>query len=158
MAKLGFLTIVLFLVLELTFAVDSPAPSLGVDSSPQLAPTPETGSTGFAPAISPVIAASPPAPMAPSPSDLAQGKSSPASSPAPSPDDASDMNHSNINADESEEKTGGGGGISGGKKAGIAVAVVAAVCLVGFGGLVYKKRQDNIRRSQYGYAVRRELL
>ncbi|XP_022731212.1 classical arabinogalactan protein 11-like [Durio zibethinus] len=160
MEKLGFLTIVLFLVLELTFAADSPAPapSFGADSSPQLAPTPVSGSQDSAPAISPVTSASPPAPMAPSPSDLAQGKSSPASSPAPSPDDVSDINHSNINAEGNEEKSDGDGGMSGGKKAGIAVAVVAAACLVGFGGLVYKKRQDNIRRSQYGNAARREIL
>ena len=160
MAKLGFLTIVLCLVLELTFAADSPAPapSLGADSSPQLAPTPEIGSPDSAPTISPVTAASPPAPMAPSPSDLALGKSSPASSPAPSPDDASDINHSNINVDGSEEMTGGEGGMNGGKKAGIVVGVVVAACLVGVGGFVYKKRQDNIRRSQYGYAARREML
>ncbi|XWS74273.1 hypothetical protein CRYUN_Cryun02cG0200800 [Craigia yunnanensis] len=158
MAKLGFLTIVLCLVLELTFAADSPALSLGADSSPQLAPTPETGSPDSAPTISQVTAASPPAPMAPSPSDLAHGKSSPASSPAPSPDDASDINHGNINAEGSEQNTGGNGGMSGGKKAVIVVAVVAAACLVGFGGLVYKKRQDNIRRSQYGYAARGEIL
>ncbi|KAE8729501.1 Disulfide isomerase L-2 isoform 1 [Hibiscus syriacus] len=159
MAKFGFPTIVFFLVLELAFATDSPAPtpSLGADT-PQLAPTPVTGSPDSTPLISPVMPASPPAPMAPSPSDLAQGDSSPSSSPAPSPSDASDINHGNINGEESEDKTGRDGGLSAGKKAGIAVAVVAAVCLVGFGGLVYKKRQDNIGRSQYGYAARREIL
>ncbi|XWS53265.1 hypothetical protein CRYUN_Cryun11dG0142600 [Craigia yunnanensis] len=156
MAKLGFLAIALFLVLELAFAVDSPAPapSLGADSPPQLAPTPYTGSPDSAPSISPVTSVSPPAP---SPSDLEHGKS-PASSPAPSPDDASDINHSNVNADGSEEMIGGEGGMNGGKKAGIVVGVVVAACLVGFGGLLYKKRQDNIRRSQYGYAARREIL
>lgn len=56
------------------------------------------------------------------------------------------------------EEASAGGGMNGGKKAGIAVGVIAAACLVGLGGLVYKKRQDNIRRSQYGYAARRELL
>ncbi|XVE79749.1 hypothetical protein DITRI_Ditri14bG0081600 [Diplodiscus trichospermus] len=167
MGKLGFLAIALFLVLELTFAAESPAPapslgadspppapSLGVDSPPQLAPTPYAGSPDSSPSISPVAAASPPAPF---PSDLEQGKS-PSSSPAPSPTGESDVNHSNINADKSEEMTGNKGGMSGGRKAGIVVAVVVAACLVGFGGLVYKKRRDNIRRSQYGYDARRELL
>ncbi|GLU11790.1 hypothetical protein SLE2022_285120 [Rubroshorea leprosula] len=50
------------------------------------------------------------------------------------------------------------GGMSGGKKAGIVVGVVAAACLVGMAGMVYKKRQENIRRSQYGYSARREIL
>ncbi|XWS28953.1 hypothetical protein CRYUN_Cryun25bG0115700 [Craigia yunnanensis] len=156
MEKLGFLAIALLLVLELTFAADSPAtaPSLGADSPPQLAPTPYSGSPDSAPLISPVTAVSHPAP---SPSDQEQGKS-PASSPAPSPDEASDINHSNINADGSEEMIGSDGGMSGRKKTGIVVAVVVAACLVGFGGLVYKKRQDNIRRSQYQYAARREIL
>ncbi|GMI66147.1 hypothetical protein HRI_000284000 [Hibiscus trionum] len=119
MAKLGFfLIVVLFFVVELTFAAYShaPAPSLGADSSPQLAPTPVSGSPHSAPSISPVMAASPPAPMAPFPSDLALGKSH-ASSPAPSPYDASDIVHGNINAEGSEEKGGGEGGMSGGKKA-----------------------------------------
>ncbi|KAE8670442.1 Disulfide isomerase L-2 isoform 1 [Hibiscus syriacus] len=157
MAKVGFfLTAVLFFVVELTFAAYSPAPapSLGADSSPQLAPTPMTGSPDSAPSISLVTAASPPAP---SPSDLELGNS-PASSPAPPPYDASDIVHGNINAEGSEEEAGGDGGISGGKKAGAVIAVVAAACLVGLGGLVYKKRQENIRRAQYGYALRREIL
>ncbi|XVF68591.1 hypothetical protein PTKIN_Ptkin11bG0014400 [Pterospermum kingtungense] len=155
MAKLGFIAIALFLVLELTFAADSPvlAPSLGTDSPPQLAPTPYTDSPYSAPSISPVTDSSPPAPL---PSNE-QGES-PESAPAPSPDGASDINHSDINADISEEMTGGDGGISGRKKAGIVMVVVVAACLVGFGGLVYKKRQDNIRRSQYSYAARRETL
>ncbi|KAE8692923.1 Disulfide isomerase L-2 isoform 1 [Hibiscus syriacus] len=157
MAKLGFFrTLVLFFLVELTFAAYSPAPtpSLGEDSSPLLAPTPVNGSPDSAPSISPVMAASPPAPSA---SDMAPG-TSPASSPAPSPYDASDIDHGNINAKGSEEKAGGGGGMSGGKKAGVVIAVVGTACLVGFGGLVYKKRQDNIRRAQYGYAARREIM
>ncbi|CAN0829656.1 hypothetical protein LINGRAPRIM_LOCUS3028 [Linum grandiflorum] len=38
--------------------------------------------------------------------------------------------------------------LSSGKKAGIAVGVVVAVSTVGFGGLVYHKRQQNMRRAQ----------
>ncbi|GMI88978.1 hypothetical protein HRI_002567100 [Hibiscus trionum] len=100
MTKLCFLTIALFVLLELSFAADSPAPapSLGVDLPPHLAPTPVTEYPDSPPAISPALDASPPAPLAPSPSDLGHGSSlPPASSPAPSPDEASDINHSNIN-------------------------------------------------------------
>ncbi|KAE8688839.1 hypothetical protein F3Y22_tig00110954pilonHSYRG00109 [Hibiscus syriacus] len=100
------------------------------------------------------MAASPPAPTA---SDLAPGNS-PVSSPAPSPYNASDINHGDINAEGSEEKYGGDGGMSDGKKTRVAIAAVGAACLVGLGGLVYKKRQDNIRRAQYGYATRSEIL
>ncbi|KAE8680505.1 Disulfide isomerase L-2 isoform 1 [Hibiscus syriacus] len=157
MTRVGFfLILVFFFVVDLSFAAYSPAPapSLGDDSSPQLAPTPVNGSPDSAPSISPVMAASPPAPFA---SDLAPGNS-PASSLAPSPNDASDINNGDINAEGSEEKAGGDGGMSGGKKAGVVIAVVGAACLVGLGGLVYKKRQDNIRRAQYGYAARSEIL
>ncbi|XP_022753861.1 uncharacterized protein LOC111302189 [Durio zibethinus] len=155
MEGLGFLSIALLLVLELTFAADSRAPSLVADSPPQLvAPTPYSGFPDSAPPISPVTVASPPAPY---PSNLDQGKS-PASSLAPSANDASNINNSDINADGNEEITVGDGGVTGGKKAGIVVAVVVAACLVGFGGLVYKKRRDNIRRSQYGYTARTEIL
>ncbi|KAM1087744.1 hypothetical protein EV1_013233 [Malus domestica] len=41
-----------------------------------------------------------------------------------------------------------------GKKAGIASGVIVKVGLVGLGGFVYKKCQDNIRGSQYGDAAR----
>ncbi|KAL4298415.1 hypothetical protein GQ457_12G029560 [Hibiscus cannabinus] len=145
MAKVGFfLTFIFFFVVQLSFAAYSPAPapSFRADSSPQLAPTPVTDSPDSAPSISPE----------PFPSDLALGNSI-ASSPAPSPYDASD-----INAGGMEEEAGGEGGMKGGKRAGVVIAVVAAACLVSIGGLVYKKRQDNIRRAQYGYAATREML
>ncbi|KAL4302678.1 hypothetical protein GQ457_10G010900 [Hibiscus cannabinus] len=160
MTKLCSLTLSLFLLLQLSFAADSPAPppSLGGDLPPHLAPTPVMEYPDSPPAISPSSDASPPAPLAPSPSDLGEGSPLPPTSPSPSPDEASDINHSNIDADVGKENTGGGEGMSGGKKAGIVVAVVVAACLVGVGGLVYKKRQDNIRRSQYGNAARAELL
>lgn len=50
------------------------------------------------------------------------------------------------------------GGLKGGQKAGIALGVIIGVGVVGLAAFVYKKRQDNIRRTQYGYAARRELL
>lgn len=70
----------------------------------------------------------------------------------------SDLNHSNINADGVGSPGGDDGGMSGGKKAGIALGVILAAGVVVVGGLVYKKRQDNIRRAQYSYAARTELL
>jgi hypothetical protein len=48
--------------------------------------------------------------------------------------------------------------MSGGKKVGIAIGVIFAFVLVGLGGVVYKKRKDNVRRGQYGYGARREML
>lgn len=50
------------------------------------------------------------------------------------------------------------GGMSSGKKAGIAVGVIVGAGVVVLGAFVYKKRRQNIERSQYGYAARRELL
>lgn len=141
--------------------VPSPAPESGADvgSSPQATPpAPVDRSPAPAPAVS-SPPAPPPASPAPSPrnaNDLPSEESTPSPSPAPAPDaeDANDVSHA------SELQAGGssGGGMSGGKKAGIAVGVVAGACVVGLGALVYKKRQQNIRRSQYGYAARRDIL
>ena len=61
--------------------------------------------------------------------------------------------------EEADESNGSSGdGMSGGEKAGITFGVIAAVCLVGLGGFMYKRSQDNIRRSQYGYTTRKEML
>ncbi|KAJ0476967.1 hypothetical protein HanHA300_Chr13g0483181 [Helianthus annuus] len=57
-----------------------------------------------------------------------------------------------------EENKSSSGGMSGGKKAGIAIGVIAAACVVGFGGVLYKKRQQNIRRAEFSSAARREFL
>lgn len=50
------------------------------------------------------------------------------------------------------------GGLNGGQKAGIAIGVLAGTGLIVFGGLVYKKRRHNIRRSRFGYAARNTIL
>ncbi|PWA39916.1 hypothetical protein CTI12_AA566830 [Artemisia annua] len=62
------------------------------------------------------------------------------------------------NVKSEERKEGGSGGMSGGKKAGIVVGVVAAVCFVGLAGVLYNKRQQNIRRAEFSSAARREFL
>lgn len=48
--------------------------------------------------------------------------------------------------------------MSAGQKAGVAVGVIAGACIVGAGAFVYKKRQQNIQRAQFGYDARREIL
>lgn len=106
-------------------------------------------------------------PPAPPPSDLAPKSHSPAPtpqaddnetpSPAPAvPGDVNHVNQPNAGNITSEEKSSSG--MSRGQKAGVAIGVVAGACVVGVGALVYKKRQQNIQRSQYGYAARREIL
>lgn len=127
----------------------APAPVTGADdfSPPAPAPTPDSHSKTV-----PSDASSPPAPP---PVDLGSPSPSPspadanASSPASDSQVAKDVTQVSTN----EEKTSGRG-----KKVGIAVGVVAGACVVGLGALVYKKRRDNIRRSQYGQDARGSLL
>ncbi|KAJ0248281.1 Hydroxyproline-rich glycoprotein family protein [Hirschfeldia incana] len=148
----------------------APAPDLpgdAVDSPPIHAPAPELGSppsvNSPSPAESPIHYSSPPEPEhspSHSPSDspstsppMPDDDQSTTPSPSPSPE-PSDVNHSDITGRVEEKKPSGGGGMSGGTKAGVAFGTIAAVCVVGLAGFVYKKRQDNIRRSRYGYAAR----
>ncbi|CAN8255031.1 unnamed protein product [Cochlearia groenlandica] len=153
----------------------APEPDLTVDlpeSPPFPAPTSIEGSTS--PAESPIEYSSPPKPITehspvPSPSDspsispssLPDDHASTSPSPSPSSEasdlNPSDLNHSDLKGIEDEKAKGGGGGMSGGTKVGVVFGMVAAVCVVGLGGFVYKKRRENIRRSRYGYAAR-EIL
>lgn len=48
--------------------------------------------------------------------------------------------------------------MSGGKKAGIAAGIILGVAVLAVGAVLYKKRRDNIQRSRYSYATRREML
>ncbi|XP_059430638.1 proline-rich receptor-like protein kinase PERK8 [Corylus avellana] len=139
----------------------SPPPELGADSPPSLAPAPHIASPANSPSTS--------SPPAPPPSDLSPGSSPtpsqsplapkstpPAPAPVPAPSALSDIGH--VSADGDGQGTGSSEGMSGAKKGGIAIGVILAAGLVVVGGFVYKKRRDNIRRSQYGYAARREIL
>ncbi|KAL1558549.1 sulfated surface glycoprotein 185-like protein [Salvia divinorum] len=93
---------------------------------------------------------SPPAP-APSHKSPPAPALSPKSSPAPPPAPADQGKKTHLgDLDES-------GGMSGGKKAGIAVGVIAAGCVVGLAAVVYKKRQRNIRRARYSYTDQRDF-
>lgn len=146
----------------------SPAPVAGGDlgSLPPIAPAPKTPSLSPSPLAS---VSSPPASPptylssnsvpAPSPVNGDDDAPSPVtepSSPSPAPTDvvASDISHESTTTEVASTD----GGMNGGKKAGLAFGVIAAVCVVGLGALVYKKRRQNIRRAQFGYAARRDFL
>ncbi|CAI0453045.1 unnamed protein product [Linum tenue] len=159
---LGFLS-----VTATTAQSPSPSPAADSDSnSPSSSPTPSPDSGSPSPSPSPVSNSPHISPPAPPPSDLHTPASAPApsptpgdeNSPAPAPVEAVDGNKSGNAMATEDGEIGDSSGMSGGKKAGIAVGLVAAVCVVGFGGMVYRKRQQNLRRAQYGYAARAELL
>lgn len=85
-------------------------------------------------------------------------KESPSPSPAPAPDVAADVSHDDRTTASDLKPNDDSGGMNGGKKAGITIGVISAACIVGVGAVVHKKRQRNIRRSQYSYVTRREIL
>ncbi|CAI0397791.1 unnamed protein product [Linum tenue] len=151
------------LSLSATTAAQTPNPSPPADSdpnSPSPTPSPESGSP------SPVSNSPHLSPPAPPTSDLHSPASGPApsptpadeNSPAPSPSEAVDGNKSGSAMATEDGEIANSSGMSGGKKAGIAVGLVAAVCVVGIGGMVYRKRQQNLRRAQFGSAARADLL
>ncbi|CAK9174381.1 unnamed protein product [Ilex paraguariensis] len=164
MAKLLQLSLtILFALLLVQHTLCADPPEFSPTPPPQLG----AGSHSLPPDASPSHSPSPAvsSPPAPPPSGLTPAHS-PANSPsektpppAPSsvPEVAGDIgrNDVNANADGSEKSHGG---LSGGQKAGIVIGVLAAACMVGLGCILYRKRQQNIQRSQYGYAARREIL
>ncbi|CAL9164419.1 unnamed protein product, partial [Musa hybrid cultivar] len=81
----------------------------------------------------------------------------PSATPRPAPVPSNEEIRSGEDADQAGEDVGGGG-MSGGKKAGIAVGVIMAAAVLAAGVVLYKKRQENIRRSRYGYATQRDML
>ena len=93
-----------------------------------------------------------PTPSPASPSPLAD---SPSSEPPLPSDEESGVPPQKVDQESSlaaqaKATESGGGGMSGGHKAGLAVGLFLAAALVGVGAFVYKKRQDNLRRAQYG--------
>ncbi|OWM84186.1 vegetative cell wall protein gp1 [Punica granatum] len=131
----------------------APAPELPADAPTAPSPSPpQAGSPASAP-LSPF--SSPPAPPPSDGSSPAMSPHLPSESPVPSPSPSEwdDFNHSGVDPEKSS-----GGGMSGGKKFGIAFGVIVLAGLVIFGGLVYKKRQDNIRRARYNYAAGADIL
>ncbi|XP_073273767.1 uncharacterized protein [Primulina huaijiensis] len=129
----------------------SPPPQspAGVLSPPPDTPAPSPANRHYSPPAPP--------PQGPSPSPAPSPGADEQKSLPPVPVGNGGVNHENqTNADESDD--GSSGGMSGGKKAGIAIGVIGVASLVGIGAFVYKKRQQNLRRSEYGYAARREFL
>ncbi|CAH9124308.1 unnamed protein product [Cuscuta epithymum] len=123
------------------------------EDAPAIAPVPETAANDSSFSTTPSGSVSPPAPPpsdlgspSPSPSHLNAKSSSPSSSVSPDPNsqDAADSHRHDLDMSMHEEKSSGRG-----RKVGIAFGVISGVCVVGFGAVVYKKRRENIRRSQY---------
>lgn len=145
-AKSSFLSFILLtLSLSLHVTADSPpSPS----PAPSLSPSPtDTPSPYYPPASSPPVS-SPPAPSPLNPS--------PIPTPVPSPEDSTSLNH--IDVDEKTEDSSTEGGMSGSKKAGIAIGIIVAASVLMLAGMVYKKRQQNLRRNQYNFGVRRDII
>ncbi|XP_058735002.1 classical arabinogalactan protein 10-like [Vicia villosa] len=145
------------LLVNFVSSTDSPAPTPAPHSSVESpSPTPKSSPIISPPAPTPTPASSPHPDSPPAPSPENSPSSSPSPSPSPSPDQAADSEKIHTGVGDDDEKSTGG--MSSGKKAGIAVGVIASVCVVGLGAMVYKKRRQNIQRSEYGYTARRELL
>ncbi|XP_058780109.1 pectinesterase inhibitor 10-like [Vicia villosa] len=129
---------------------ESPSPSpLSSPESPSPSPSSaNTPSRYYPPSISP-LASSPPAPPPSNPSPFS-------STPAPSPEDSTLINH--IGLDEKTDDDSSVEGMSGSKKAGIAIGIIVAASVLMLAGMVYKKRKQNLRRNQYIYGVRRDIM
>ncbi|KAL8496663.1 hypothetical protein ACS0TY_020379 [Phlomoides rotata] len=126
------------------FCLDSP------ESSPSPSPSPALANSPPSPSPSP-----PPSDLSPSPiEDIGPSSDHKKSmSPSPAPDVFADDDWTTAGDVKTKDDS------EGGKKAGITIGVIgAAACVVGVGAVVYKKRQRNIRRSQYSYVTRREIL
>ncbi|XP_026427424.1 proline-rich receptor-like protein kinase PERK10 [Papaver somniferum] len=153
MARLSLFLVVLgiLLVTDVSCVVDPPtiAPVSGNDSPVSQPPIQNVEAPSPA-----AILTSPPSPP---PSEDVSSKNtssspSPLQSDSPSPSPESDVG--NVTKKSSPPPpSSSSSSISSGKKAGIVVGVLIGAVLVGLGGFVYKKRQDNIRRAQYGSYV-----
>ncbi|CAI9770803.1 unnamed protein product [Fraxinus pennsylvanica] len=158
----SFRKLVQILSLTLLFTVIFTVQSVVAVDPPEYSPSPSPAS----PSISPSLPdSSPPAPplsdSSPAPSPAAENSSpekSPPPSLAPAPEIASNVNHANQANFSNLETEESSGGMKMGQKAGVAIGVIAFACVLGIGTIVYKKRQQNIRRSQFGYAARTGFL
>ncbi|KAL2328615.1 hypothetical protein Fmac_022042 [Flemingia macrophylla] len=135
-----------FITAESPSPAPAPTPDLSPSSSPAPNPSPDNASPSPSPHYSP-----------PSPSPGNTPSPSPAPNPSPADAGHGEVNRSNVDGGDGESSSSGGR-MSSGKKAGIAVGVIVGAGVVALGAVVYKKRRQNIQRSQYGYAARRELL
>ncbi|KAD3337249.1 hypothetical protein E3N88_32769 [Mikania micrantha] len=125
-----------FFTLLLTLAVSSTDPAESSPSpSPSPSPPPQSGSDDL------------------SHSTSSDGSLPPAS--APTAIQASDVS---AGAKSEEPKESSSDGMSGGKKVGIAFGLIAAACAVIVGGVLYRKRRQNLRRAKYSQAARLEFF
>ncbi|KAI8524015.1 hypothetical protein RHMOL_Rhmol13G0116600 [Rhododendron molle] len=162
MAKLHILAIIALSSLLSVVQPQAPSPGPVVahvpHSPPPLSPTPTVSPSPLpAPTISPPAPPqSPTSPeSSPSPSPSLSADVSP---PLPSPPPPSTVSSKNSNASANDESKESQGGLTKGQKAGAALGTIAAVCIVALAAILYRKRQQNIQRSQYGYAARSEML
>ncbi|KAJ0810331.1 hypothetical protein HanPI659440_Chr01g0025841 [Helianthus annuus] len=137
-----------------TLTISSPSPS------PSPAPPPQSGSDDDSlpePSLSPPPSDLSPDYDSPSLDQPSPPSSSPSPSPllAPSPVEVSDET---AGVEREEAKESDSGGMSGGKKVGVAFGLIGAACFVGFGGVLYRKRQQNIRRARYSQSARLEFF
>ncbi|CAO2812961.1 unnamed protein product [Amaranthus hypochondriacus] len=133
MAAFQWKTISIFIILSinshLTISIYPPSPSpLSSDSINYLADSPSISpSSDFDIVLEP-----------------SSSSSSDSDSPGPAP--SSDSEDQVVaSADKNKE------GSSGGHKAGTVIGVMFGASVVCFAGWIYKKRQDNIRRTNYGH-------
>ncbi|KAD3337186.1 hypothetical protein E3N88_32706 [Mikania micrantha] len=148
-----------FFTLLLTLAVSSTDPAESSPSpSPSPSPPPQSGSDGSI--LDPSSYPPPPiaSPPAPPPSDLSHSTSSDGSLPPASAPTAIQASDVSAGAKSEEPKESSSDGMSGGKKVGIAFGLIAAACAVIVGGVLYRKRRQNLRRAKYNYISRADLL
>lgn len=101
------------------------------------------------PNIQPSLGPASPKPPASEPSKAPPGPAVPPTVPKPNNPQA---------GPKSKSGSSGGGGLNGGQKAGIVIGVLIGAGLLGFGGMVYKKRRYNLARGRFGYAARTSVL
>ncbi|KAI4304684.1 hypothetical protein MLD38_040160 [Melastoma candidum] len=96
-------------------------------------------------------------PPSPPPSETPSPAQAPPVSPGPTPDKSTaDLSHTGV----LDQNAGAGDkseGLNGGSKAGVVLGVVVCAALVVVGGIVYRKRRENIRRQQDAYSGRGEI-
>ncbi|KAL4576934.1 hypothetical protein LXL04_013035 [Taraxacum kok-saghyz] len=157
MASSNLLLILIAFALLFSTTTLSFDPTEGPETSP--ISEPDTGADDLPsfPSPSPSLEypyMSPPADLAP---PLASSPS-PAMSPAPEPEEPSNTTAANLKTDKPNDPISTSKPMSAGKKAGIAIGVIAGVCVVGFGGFLYKKRKQNIHRARLGYFAREDYI
>ncbi|KAK4763498.1 hypothetical protein SAY87_012936 [Trapa incisa] len=151
------LALLLILTIDSSFSqvLTSPSPALEHNADAPFSPSPSPLFVGV-----PSTFHSPPAPA----QDLAPSSSpglSPHNAPeltVPSQSPSESISHGGMDVIATDAPEKSSGGMSGSKKFGIAFAVFVLAGLAICAGMVYKKRQENIRRSRYNYVADANFL